>query len=184
MRPLIFFTTLLVFLPLSLAAQNGFECRDNWILESTNLSLRDKGVLPFSYRFHDNDYRHLSVEFIEPNKLSISNLAGTKRTFIFSDVYKVHFESNNTTIVVDSLIYTTRHDSIETDIIPPFDYQMDYKYCNSVFKILPPGAKLRLSRSYKDLSINDFIFHIKIFTDDEWWNVMVWRMKQSRKKNN
>lgn len=184
MRIFIFLATLLAILPLSLVAQDSFDSsRDKWIIKSTNQSLKDKGILPFSYRFHDNDYRHLSVEFIGPNKLSISNLAGEKRTFLFSDVYNVHFESKNKIIVIDSLMYTTRQDSIDTDIIPPFDYQKDYKYCNSIFKTLPSGTKIRLSHSYQDLSINDFIFHIRSFTDDEFWEVMVWRMKQARKEN-
>lgn len=139
----------------------------NYIEMTTVESLKYKGVLPYIYCFSDTSYRNISLQFIERETLSISNCNINSKLLNFIDVYKVHFEKNNNFLVIDSIINTNRNEFIPSDVLPPFEYEEEYRCCNSVFPILANGTVIRISRSCQDISINNFCFRIKTYTDSD-----------------
>lgn len=143
---------------------------DSWYnyIEMTSIeSVNYKGVLPYIYCFSDSSCRNISLQFTERETLSISNCNRNSNLLNFIDIYKVHFENNNNLLVVDSIINTNRKEFIPSHVISPFEYEEEFNCCNTVFPILANGTIIRISRSYQDISINNFCFHIKTYTDSD-----------------
>lgn len=186
MKKLLIVIILFVSLPISSFSQiRSFKERDlngynDWIVKSTDQSIILRDVIPFSYHLNDCDDRNLFIEFIDAGIISLSNLISHRNDILFIDYYKVHFEKGNKVLMIDSLIYSNRREHIECALVPPFDRETQFNYCNSVFPILPKATEIRISKTYQDIAINDFFFHIQAFTDEDDWEYKIMLMKNHK----
>ncbi len=175
---------LIILLSSNVEAQIIDPNMDPWqsyISLTTTQSINSKGIMPYTYNFHDSYYRDLNVKFTKRETLSVSNNSiKNNKLLTFIDIYKVHFE-NDRLIIIDSLINTSRHERAITDVVLPFDNDAEYKYCNSVFPILPSGTVIRISWTCQDISINNFFFHVKAFTEQDKKEFDAWFWKELNK---
>ncbi len=121
-----------------------------------------RSFLPYSYHFAD-DNRTLTVEFIQPNMLTIENVIPSH----FQDIYQVSMVSHSA-IVIDSLVSSSRKDIPLRSV-----FRLPYRTSqltttHSVFPLLQRGDTIYVSPDQKRLWVSYITFDASATSECRW----------------
>lgn len=161
--------------------------RINWFAISCYQSIIKNGTIPYPYIFVDREDRNICILFSDSCIIAITNRTKINPEMLFTDVYKIHFETNSQDvnyIVVDELINSNRKISTNKEVINPFDYDEEPVDCSNLFPILNKGTIIRAEQHYQYLSVDKFIFKAQQYSEADAKEYEIWLWKMIESENN